>query len=240
MQDSSNFNAPPPSWIWSALWSDAKIRTISICYNRHVHCSWKFQLNTTTQCKEIHPSKASKQGHVFEIHCSEEEKKALQDVLCPFTTTLFSSFLKASNSYLKCTTDCIFIELKLTRVCDWLIHPATTLLCDPIYCSLSCALLCDPIYCGLLALCCAIQSTAAFLCFLVWSNLLSPSCAFLCDPIYCCLLVRLIQATAAFFHFLVCPKFTFIFMKLLIYLGLIEFSKHPKLLLPFVCIIISF
>jgi hypothetical protein len=27
---------------------------------------------------------ASKQGHVFEIHCSEEEKKALQNVLCPF------------------------------------------------------------------------------------------------------------------------------------------------------------
>jgi hypothetical protein len=93
---------------------------------------------------------------------------------------------------LKCTTDCIFIELKLTQVCDWLIHPSTTLLCDPIYC-------------GLLALSCVIQSTAAFLRFLVWSNLLPPSYAFLCDPIYFRLLALscVIQSTAAFLGFLV-------------------------------------
>jgi hypothetical protein len=106
---------------------------------------------------------------------------------CPFTTTLFSSFLKASNSYLNVLLIASFIELKLTQVCDWLIHPSTTLLCDPIYCRL-------------LALSCVIQSTAAFLHFLVWSNLLPPSCTFLCDPIYCRLLALscVIQSTAAF------------------------------------------
>jgi hypothetical protein len=97
-----------------------------------------------------------------------------------FLTSLSFQFI------LKCTTDCIFIELKLTRVCDWFIHPTTTLLCDPIYC-------------GLLALSCVIQSTAA-LRFLVWSNLLLPSCTYLCDPIYCRLFVLscVIQSTAAF------------------------------------------
>ncbi len=77
-------------------------------------------------------------------------------------------------------------------MCDWLIHPSTTLSCDLIYCRL-------------LALSCVIQSTAAFLHFLVWSNLLSPSCALLCDPIYCRLLALscVIQSTAAFLRFLV-------------------------------------
>jgi hypothetical protein len=132
---------------------------------------------------------------------------------------------------LKCTTDRIFIELKLTWVCDWFIHPSTTLLCDPIYCGLlvlSCVIQCTAaflrflvwsnLYCRLLALSCviqsilrllalscAIQSTAAFLRFLVQSNLLPPSCAFLCNPIYCRLLVLscMVQSIAAFLHFLV-------------------------------------
>ncbi len=122
---------------------------------------------------------------------------------------------------LKCTTDCIFIELKFTWVCDWLIDPSTTLLCDPIYCCLlalscviqstaaflrflvwsnllpPCAFLSDPIYCHVLAFSCVIQSTAS-LRFLVWSNLLPP-CAFLCDPIYCLLALScVIQSTAVF------------------------------------------
>jgi hypothetical protein len=193
------FQWPSLLWIWSALWSDAKIQTISICYNRHFHCSWKFQLNTTTQCKKNPSEQASKD--MYSRFTAVKKKRrhckmsyVLLQLHC-FLASLSFQFI------LKCTTDCIFIEFKLTRVCDWLIHPSTTLLCAPIYCRLlalscviqstaaflrflvrsnllppSCACLCDPIYCRLLALSCVIQSTAAFLCFLVWSNLLPPSC----------------------------------------------------------------
>jgi hypothetical protein len=111
---------------------------------------------------------------------------------CPFTTTLFSSFRKASNSYLMYYWLHLLLNWNSPKwVIDWfiplppcVIQSTAAFLHFLVWSNLlppSCTFLCDPIYCRLLALSCVIQSTAAFLRFLVWSNLLPPSC-----PIHCC------------------------------------------------------
>jgi len=171
MQDSSNFNAPP-SWIWSGLWSDAKIWTISICYNRQLEVPTEYY-----NAVQENPSKRASKDMYSRFTAVKKKRRhckmsyVLLQLHC-FLASLSFQFI------LKCTTDCIFIELKLTWVCDWLIHPCTTLLCDPIYCSL-------------LALSCVIQSTAAFLC------LIQATAAFL---------HFLVQSTPICQRLLVCPN----------------------------------